>query len=276
MLFASLIVIHEQGALALEPDTVSELLVSICKSAFPVHLSFFPLAGVHATIRPYERSASVPLIIFVVAIEYSSVRPSVPTAPIHVAGEPISVKLAPIQPLVCALSLHLVVQPVARVESPIWPEVGAKAVLLSLGEMPVETRPISPALHSLTMVQIVLPHTDVALLAILRLKRSESVCLVVLPVSLIRVTIRAPELPLAFGLIAEPLSLILSPVWPVLHPVGALLAFLVDVARVEGVLKHLDVLHVLQIVLVDHLPKFCDLLTRTAVELLEVLLTSGV
>jgi len=126
------------------------------------------------------------------------------------------------------------------------------------------------------MVQIVLPLTDVTLLAILRLKSSESVCLVILPVSLIRVTVWAPELPLALCLIAEPLALILGPVWPVLHPVGALLALLVNVARVKGVLKHLDVLHVLQIVLVDHLPEFCDLLTRTAVELLEVLLTSGI
>ncbi len=118
--------------------------------------------------------------------------------------------------------------------------------------MPIESRTVCPALNALTMVQIIFPLTDVLLFAILRLESSKSICLVILPITLICVSVGTPELSLSVCLIVEPLALILGLVWPALHPIGALFAFFVDVARVVRFLKHLDVFHVLQVVLFNH------------------------
>lgn len=94
-----------------------------------------------------------------------------------------------------------------------------------------------------------------------------------MPVALICVSIWAPELSFAVGLIGEPLTLVLCLIRPALHTVSAFFPFFVDVARIECVLHHFDIFDELQLVLIDHLPQFEDLLLRTTVESLKILVT---
>lgn len=126
------------------------------------------------------------------------------------------------------------------------------------------------------MVQVIFPFSNVPLLAILRLESSETVSLVPRPVTFVCVSVWAPELPFTIRLVAEPLTFVFGTVGPVLHTVGALFAFFIDIACVEGVFNHFNVLNILQTVLVNHLAKFLNLVTRAAVESFEVGLTRGV
>lgn len=107
----------------------------------------------------------------------------------------------------------------------------------------------------------------------MRLKGTEAIGLVVLPIAFVRVSVWTPKLAFAVGLIVEPLSFVFGLVRPALHPVGTFFAFLVDVARVERVLHNLDVLHKLKLVLINHLAQLDNLLSRPTIETLEVCIT---
>ena len=90
---------------------------------------------------------------------------------------------------------------------------------------------------------------------------TKAISLVIEPIPLICVSVGAPELAFSIGLVVKPLTLILGIVRPLLLPIGALLAFLIHVARVEGVFGDFEVFYVGQLVLVDHLSQFQDLIS---------------
>ena len=138
--------------------------------------------------------------------------------------------------------------------------------------MPVKPGSVCPAFHPLAVIEVVFPLANVALLAVHRFKVAEAIGLIVLPGSLVCVTIWTPKLALAIGLVVVPLAFVLRLVGPALHPVATLFAFLVDVARVESVLHDLYILNVLELVLLNHLPQLGYLLSRPAVKTLEVFL----
>ena len=187
-----LITIHEKRALPLEEDSVGLLFVCVGERAFAVHLAVLPLARVHAAVGPLEGAIAVPLVIQVVSLVYSAVRPSVLAATVHVARVPLSDVLPPIEPLVSSMALHLIVDPVAGVEGAIRPEIRPEAILLPQAEVTVKSGAISPAFDSITVIQVIFPLANITLLAILRLKVPEAICLIVLPIALVSVPIRTP------------------------------------------------------------------------------------
>ena len=146
-------------------------------------------------------------------------------------------------------------------------------MLLAFLEVAVEARPIGPRLDSLSVIKIISPFADVALFAIHGLKEAETVGLVVLPRALICVAIRAPELTLTVRLIILPFTFVFGLVRPALHSITKFLAFCVNVARVKRILHHFDVFHILKPMLLNHLTQLDNLLTRSTVELFEIVLT---
>lgn len=148
--------------------------------------------------------------------------------------------------------------------------MGAETILLTLSEMAVKPGCVCPALNTLAVVEVVLPVTNVSLLAVVGLEGTESVCLVVLPVAFISVTVWTPELTFAICLVIEPLALIFGVIGPKLDTVCNFSALLIHIPCEECSLHHFDILNVLEVELVNHLLQFGNLLLRTAIVLLLV------
>lgn len=89
------------------------------------------------------------------------------------------------------------------------------------------------------MIEVVLPVTDILLLSLVADKFAKAVSLVILPVTLVNVAVRAPQLPLAVCLIIKPLTFVLCLVLPNLDSVSTLAALFIDVTRVKSVLHNL-------------------------------------
>ena len=131
--------------------------------------------------------------------------------------------------------------------------MSAEAILLAQCEVAVEPGGVRPALDSLPVVEIVLPVSNVPLLTVVGLEGTESIGLVILPVAFVCVSVRAPKLSFAIGLVVEPFTLVFCVIWPQLNTICHLAALLVNIPCEEGSLHHLDILDVLEVKLLDHL-----------------------
>ena len=188
--------------------------VAVGKDALTMHLTFFPLSFVLPPTYPLKDSKSMSLIILVLSFVCPSIRPSVLTFSMHVVVEPLSYVLSAVNPFVRSLPSHLVVGPIARVVSAIRPEMSPETVLFTLSKMAIEPWTISPAFNTLAMIEIVFPIAYISLFAVVWLERTETIGLVVLPFTLICVSVWAPELSFAICLVIEPLSFVFGVVWP--------------------------------------------------------------
>ena len=140
--------------------------------------------------------------------------------------------------------------------------------------MTIKSWAISPTLNTMTMVQIIFPFTYVPLLTILRLKVSKSVCLIVSPVTFICISVWTPKLSFAIGLIIIPFTFILCFIWPLLNSISTLFALLIDVSSVVSIFSYFKVFYIGQLMLFNHLSKFLNLLLRSAIISLKVLLAN--
>lgn len=105
--------VEQECSLALEPDAVRLLAISVCEDALTMHLSFLPLTGVLSAADPLEYTVPVSLVIQVVSFVRPAVWPCVLSFAIHVVVQPLADVLSSIKPLVRSLTAHLVVCPVA-------------------------------------------------------------------------------------------------------------------------------------------------------------------
>jgi hypothetical protein len=103
------------------------------------------------------------------------------------------------------------------------------------------------------MIEVILPCAYVLLPTLIGHKFAESISLVVLPVTLVDVSIGAPQLTLPIGLVVKPLTFVFCVVLPDLNTIGAFPALLVHIACVKGILHYFDILDILQVKLTDHL-----------------------
>ena len=188
--------------------------VAVGKDALTMHLTFFPLSFVLPPTYPFKDSKSMSLVILVLSFVCPSIGPSVLTFSMHVVVEPFSNVFSAVNPLVRSLSSHLVVGPVPGVVSTVRPEMRAEPILFTLGKMTIEPWTVSPAFNTLAMIQIIFPIANVSLFAIVWLERTETIGLIVLPFTLICVSVWAPELSFAICLVIEPLSFVFGVVWP--------------------------------------------------------------
>lgn len=67
--------------------------------------------------------------------------------------------------------------------------------------------------------------------------------------------------------VIEPLTLIFSAIRPNLYSIGTFLPLRVNIATVECILLYLNILHILQVIVINHLLQFLNLLLRSAVVL---------
>lgn len=106
------------------------------------------------------------------------------------------------------------------------------------------------------MVEVIFPFTYVALFPILRFEVTETIGLIVEPVSLVSIPVRTPELALSISLIIKPLALVLGIIGPFLLTICAFLTFLIHVARVKSVFGNFEVFDVSELVFIDHHAQF--------------------
>ena len=105
---------------------------------------------------------------------------------------------------------------------------------------------------------------------------TKSISLVIFPLTLVCIAIGAPQLTSSSGLVVPPFTLIFGRVRPSLITITAFLAFLVNVARVERLFHHFEILYHSQLILVNHSSELRNLILRTTIEPFEILLARKV
>lgn len=147
----------------LKPHTLCFYTLQIRVNSFTMHFAFFPRPLILASITPCECPSPMPQILWVLAFIAAPVRPLIQAEPIHVVIHPFARVNSAIIPRVSSLTLHLVVDPVALVNGLIRPFINPKTILFAIGIQTRKYWAILPLLLPLSMVNIVLPLTNICL-----------------------------------------------------------------------------------------------------------------
>mmetsp|Transcript_113725 Transcript_113725/g.322036 ORF Transcript_113725/g.322036 Transcript_113725/m.322036 type:complete len:241 (+) Transcript_113725:357-1079(+) len=197
--------------------------------------SLSPLAFVLASVWPRVCTKAAFQVQFIGSIETSAVGPFEHTLAIHLVFLPRACVLPLVSPLVCAMTMYLIVFELALIVGPILPREIPRAVLLPSPVCALIPRAIGPALHSeaillvcnplafvlgsipllvqtISMCLVLLPLTVVGVLARV-VEPPAPILLVVCPVSSVPRVVRPNLLTLAMSLVAEPFTFELRPIW---------------------------------------------------------------
>ena len=177
-----------------------------------------PTADVLVSVGPHERALSVLLAILEVSLVLATVAPRLRASALHIAHSELAlIELVHICEEVLALSLKLPIHEVSFVVAAILPVESTLSAFLSLEEISsVSVLPIVPTLLSLAMLQVIRPLTHVPS-AVGVYECALSVRLVVLPNTLVDVSVGMGHPTVAIALAHSPGAFVFRTIRPQLH-----------------------------------------------------------
>ena len=171
----------------------------------------------HAWFRkmdlPVECSIAVFLVFKVVAIVAFTIRPFEDTVPVHLVIFPHSDVLAAVAPLICTFTLDVVVHEVALINIVVAPSEPTEAFFHSFLIVAFEFWSIWPSFDTFAVLSIFLPESSIDC-AILVEVVTKAISLIVYPLSLVNISIFVKKSTSAIGFAIFPVALIKGSIWP--------------------------------------------------------------
>ena len=180
-------------------------------------LALVPVPLVAPLVGPRIDPKAVLLVVLVLSPVLPSVVPNVDAHPLHIIVQPLALVLAPIEPRIDTNAADFVLTPVTSIHRAIVPLIAPDPMLPAKGVIALIARLVRPGLHTVPMLQVVLPHALV-LGPIDMFVDASPVGLVVGPVSIVDVAIDVNESTFTMSPIFTPLTGVFGSIVPSLLP----------------------------------------------------------